>query len=78
MNSQRGEKRHVSGRNNRKRRAEHLQRVRHQVTNQVLRSSAGLYIGTRCECGPYSRESGYYATEADAQKDLDANAFNRS
>ena len=49
-----------------------------KLTNQVLRSTAGFYIGTRCECGPYSRESDYYATEADAQKDLDANAFTRS
>lgn len=29
---------------------------------KVLRSGAGWYIGTMCDCGPYSRESGYYAS----------------
>ena len=28
---------------------------------EVLRSAAGFYIGTQCRCGPYSRESLYYA-----------------
>ena len=27
---------------------------------EVLQSAAGYYIGTRCNCGPYSRESLYY------------------
>ena len=48
-----------------------------KLKNQVLRSAAGFYIGTRCECGPYSRESGYYRSEDDAQKDLDAGSFFR-
>lgn len=39
---------------------------------EVLRSAAGYYIGTQCDCGPYSRESGYYMTRDAAQKDLDA------
>ena len=32
----------------------------------VYRSHAGYYIGTYCDCGPYSRESGYYQTREDA------------
>ncbi len=32
----------------------------------VLKSGAGFYIGTMCACGPYSRESGYYATAREA------------
>lgn len=37
---------------------------------QVLKTCA-FYIGTFCNCGPYSRESGYYATREEAQADLD-------
>ena len=48
-----------------------------ELHNQVLRSAAGFYIGTRCECGPYSRESGYYRTEREAQRALDAGIFGR-
>ena len=43
-----------------------------RVRNQVLRSAARFYVGTRCKCGPYSRESGYYQTEREAQRALDA------
>jgi hypothetical protein len=50
---------------------------RAELTNQVLRSAAGFYIGTRCKCGPYSRESGYYRTEQEAQRALDAGTFGR-
>lgn len=39
---------------------------------RVLRSAAGYYIGTACpNHGPYSRETGYFPTEADAQRELD-------
>ncbi len=39
---------------------------------QVLHSAAGYYIGTYCpQCGPYSRESDYYSTFAEAQLALD-------
>lgn len=31
-----------------------------KLVPKVLRSAAGHYIGTACNCGPYSRESGYY------------------
>ncbi len=37
---------------------------------EVLRSAAGYYIGTRCECGPYSRESDYFPSEESAKKAL--------
>jgi len=33
------------------------------VEFKVMRSAAGWYIGTECDCGPYSRESGYFASE---------------
>ena len=39
---------------------------------QVLQSAAGYYIGYFCDkCGPYSRESGYYANESKAQEGLE-------
>lgn len=31
---------------------------------------AGYYIGTYCECGPYSRESDYFKTRELAEKAL--------
>jgi hypothetical protein len=37
---------------------------------KVLRSNAGYYIGTQCDCGPYSRESQYYKDVESANKDL--------
>ena len=48
-----------------------------KLDNQVLRSAAGYYIGTRCCCGPYSRESGYYRTEEEAKKALATDSFFR-
>jgi hypothetical protein len=44
---------------------------------QVLRSAAGYYIGTFCNCGPYSRESGYYPNAETAQAALDSGKFGR-
>ena len=44
---------------------------------QVLGSSAGYYIGTICQCGPYSRESAYYLNAEQAQKALDSGKFGR-
>jgi hypothetical protein len=38
---------------------------------EVHSSSAGYYIGTYCQCGPYTRESHYYRSAEDAQDDLD-------
>ena len=37
---------------------------------KVLKSNAGYYIGSQCECGPYSRESHYYKNFESANKDL--------
>ena len=45
---------------------------------QVLCSGGGYYIGTFCRnCGPYSRESGYYGSSKEAQEALDSGAFGR-
>jgi len=41
----------------------------------VYYSAAGYYIGTWCQCGPYSRESGYYRTRADAQHALHSGSY---
>lgn len=43
---------------------------------QVLSSAAGYYIGTWCDCGPYSRESDYYRTRQAAQSALDTDTVN--
>lgn len=37
---------------------------------QVLHTCA-YYIGTHCNCGPYSRESDYFKTREEAQRALD-------
>jgi conjugative relaxase-like TrwC/TraI family protein len=42
---------------------------------QVLKSPAGYYVGTRCDCGPYSRDSDYYKTHEDAAQALASNTF---
>ena len=47
------------------------------VTLQVCRSGAGYYVGTYCNCGPYSRESGYYATQFEASAALTSGDFGR-
>jgi hypothetical protein len=39
---------------------------------KVMQSTAGFYVGTSCKCGPYSRESLYYGTEAEAQEVLNS------
>lgn len=45
---------------------------------QVLHSGAGFYVGYFCnQCGPYSRESGYYATNEDATAALATEDFGR-
>ncbi|HUZ95375.1 MAG TPA: hypothetical protein VMU57_10715 [Edaphobacter sp.] len=45
------------------------------MEDEVLRSAAGYYIGTVWDCGPYSRESGYYRTEADAKAALQSGIY---
>lgn len=38
---------------------------------QVCRSAAGYYLGYFCpECGPWSRETGYYRTREEAEEEL--------
>ena len=45
---------------------------------EVLCSAAGYYIGFFCpECGPYSRESGYYRSRGEAETALDLGFFGR-
>lgn len=39
---------------------------------EVLQSEAGYYLGTECGCGPYSRETDYFKSRADAEKELEA------
>ena len=41
------------------------------VEIKVHNSAAGYYIGAWCDCGPYSRESGYYPTRSCAEADLE-------
>lgn len=43
----------------------------------IYRSAAGYYIGTYCQCGPYSRESGYYRTAEDAEVALALGNYQR-
>ena len=48
------------------------------LTIQVLCTVAGYYIGFICpECGPYSRESGYYRSRDEAETALDLGGFGR-
>lgn len=45
---------------------------------EILRSNAGYYLGFSCKnCGPYSRESGYYGKATEAVKALEDNTFGR-
>lgn len=48
------------------------------VEEQVLMSGAGYYIGTECDCGPYSRESDYYPSREVAQSHLRHGAWDRT
>lgn len=43
------------------------------LKEEVLSTPAGYYIGTRCCCGPYSRESHYYKSYKEAEGDLKNN-----
>jgi len=48
-----------------------------RLVPEVLSSAAGYYIGTRCDCGPYSRESDYYKKFGDAERDLKGLIYGR-
>ena len=37
----------------------------------VYKSGAGWYIGTYCDCGPYSRDSFYYGSKEEAMDDFE-------
>lgn len=37
---------------------------------QVCQSPAGFYLGTYCDCGPYSRETNYFKTRKEAERAL--------
>ena len=47
------------------------------VQLEVLRGNHGAYIGTQCNCGPYSRESVYYDSMIDARAELEADTWIR-
>lgn len=47
------------------------------VVETVCMSEAGYYVGTQCSCGPYTRESGYYKTRAEAEFELKAGGYGR-
>lgn len=44
---------------------------------QVCVSGGGYYIGTMCDCGPYSRESGYYYSRKEAENALEVGFIGR-
>jgi hypothetical protein len=48
-----------------------------KAIRDVYYSPAGYYVGTYCNCGPYSRESGYYPTRGLAQAALENGDFGR-
>lgn len=41
-----------------------------KLDTQVLQSGSGYYLGTQCNCGPYSRESDYFVTQESAEAEL--------
>lgn len=45
------------------------------VVLDIYMSGAGYYIGSYCDCGPYSRESAYYQTYEDANEDFQSNTW---
>lgn len=48
----------------------HCHTCNSNLVPRVMYSRAGYYVGTACKCGPFSRESDYYNTEAEAQEAL--------
>jgi len=39
--------------------------------------TCAFYVGTWCNCGPYSRESGYYKTREEAEAALKTGNYGR-
>lgn len=48
-----------------------------QATLGVMVSAAGYYIGTRCDCGPYTRESRYYFNKPEADAAFGSGNYGR-
>jgi hypothetical protein len=48
-----------------------------KLEHKVLRTPAGYYVGRECNCGPWSRDSGYYEFREHAQSDLEADTWVR-
>jgi len=48
-----------------------------RVVLAVYRSAGGWYVGTCCNCGPYTRESGYYRTREEAERALKGGSYGR-
>jgi hypothetical protein len=49
-----------------------------ELNIDIQKSAAGYYVGFFCqECGPYSRESGYYRSYEEAEKALNTGAYGR-
>ena len=49
-----------------------------ELTLDIQKSAAGYYVGFFCmTCGPYSRESGYYRSYEEAEKDLSKGTYAR-
>lgn len=45
---------------------------------KVLMSAAGYYLGFMCpNCGPYSRESGYFPSKESAARALESGSYGR-
>lgn len=47
-----------------------------RLVPKVMQTCA-YYIGTACNCGPYSRESEYFKTEAEAKQVLESGIYGR-
>lgn len=47
------------------------------MKDEVLHSGGGYYIGTQCDCGPYSRESDYFRDYEEARLALQTGDYGR-
>ena len=47
------------------------------VQYSVCMSAAGFYVGTNCDCGPYTRDSGYYKTRRECAAAMLDGSFDR-
>ncbi|MBE3137614.1 MAG: hypothetical protein IMZ43_09545 [Thermoplasmata archaeon] len=48
-----------------------------RAKRDIYHTPAGYYVGTYCDCGPYSRESTYYPSEGLARAALQNGDFGR-